>query len=891
KYLLIPFLLGALCLGAISTVDFQWLLDTEQFSILHKHGGKVEELLGGSESDIRLALQYARRAADPQLELRCRERLALDHHSLEDALAWFRLADQARLDSQAFDKFRQRAVAEFSSAEEQIVLDHYLYGTSEEDFLLEVRHLRGYNPLIEDLARERIDAISVERSDSLALDLIESFEEDFPLSEWGQVAYYYKLYHLSNTGDFASLAERIEAEGFLSDVHLYISALYMLGPSFRRSRQDNTLVLNQALYMLDSALKDYSHENSVRVLYDLYSPSQWESRLRLTRLKAEYYSLLAELGLYGDEEDLSALIPAPAVVLYPLLVEIQALEIADNDRGDQAERHYWQGRIESLCDSDFYLLRAARSFSKSLILGSPRKKYDEACLLALEHLRVKLGVKSGLMDWLRSLSRYRGIIFEDHPFPGQSYTRVAIGDYDNDGFNDLLFNGSALYRNDQGRDFIPVSDSLNLSQLDANGGLWADFNRDGLLDLTTISHNVDGLGEALMKNQDKTRFVKVNERAGDIDDRFPTEGAAWIDICQAGYPSLYAANYEKWQARPGYPDRFWYNRRGYFEDQSSEQGFLAPDYSREPGLAGRGVAPADFDNDGIQEILVSNYRLNRNFCWDLRDSLWVDVAALTGVSGKYKEGYYGHSIGADWGDYDNDGDLDLFIANLAHPRYIDISDVSQLLRNDGLGSKVIAADTLWYWQFTDVTKEAGITYDELHSDPLWLDADNDGWLDLYITSVYENDRSYLYKNNGDGTFTDVTFLAGARVFNGWGNATADLDRDGLTDLVVGSGNGARILFNRTPSPFGAVYVKPVWKGDGVVLLRDPAVFPDHPNSPAFGTRVGAVLRRPDGSEYFLIRELSSAKGTTSQSSQELHFGLGGAELLHIGIIDHAQAQN
>ena len=62
------------------------------------------------------------------------------------------------------------------------------------------------------------------------------------------------------------------------------------------------------------------------------------------------------------------------------------------------------------------------------------------------------------------------------------------------------------------------------------------------------------------------------------------------------------------------------------------------------------------------------------------------------------------------GDFDNDGDLDLFIANLAHPRYIEISDVSQLLRNDGLCHKVIGADTLWYWQFTDVTrKRASLT--------------------------------------------------------------------------------------------------------------------------------------------------------------------------------------
>ncbi|MCD8480043.1 MAG: hypothetical protein LRZ88_07330 [Candidatus Cloacimonetes bacterium] len=88
----------------------------------------------------------------------------------------------------------------------------------------------------------------------------------------------------------------------------------------------------------------------------------------------------------------------------------------------------------------------------------------------------------------------------------------------------------------------------------------------------------------------------------------------------------------------------------------------------------------------------------------------MDVAALYGVAGHYKNGYYGHSIGADWADIDNDGDLDLFIANLAHPRFIDISDISQLLRNDGLQYRVIGADTLYYWLFTDITQAAGITF-------------------------------------------------------------------------------------------------------------------------------------------------------------------------------------
>ncbi len=265
--------------------------------------------------------------------------------------------------------------------------------------------------------------------------------------------------------------------------------------------------------------------------------------------------------------------------------------------------------------------------------------------------------------------------------------------------------------------------------------------------------------------------------------------------------------------------------------------------------------------------------MSRNFCWQQIDTLFVDVAALYGIAGTYKNGYYGHSIGADWGDFDNDGDLDLFVANLAHPRYIDISDISMLLRNDGLTYRIVEKDTIYYWQFTDVTEQAGIKYDELHSDPLFFDADNDGYLDLFITSVYENERSYLYHNKGNGTFEDVTWLAGARVYNGWGNACADLDRDGFPDLVVGSANGAKILHNNTITRNKSILIKPYWKNDLVLLENRMENFARVPNSPAFGTRVEITLKRPFHKKQTLIRELCSAKGTGSQNAPELHFAL------------------
>lgn len=887
KHALVILFLFAVLLPAITHEEFKWLLDREFFDVLSKHEDKVDEFLRGKPEDIELALEYARRGGDWELELRCHELLALEHHSQKNALEWLRLADYFYLDSYSFDEIWQKLQAKFTARDEQALLKHKLYGTPDEELFEVIRQLDSYNPVIEDLARQRIDSIGTEPSDSLALAMIADFERDFPLSQWNQATYYFKLYHLSTKQLFDEMEKEIKNHAFDSGAHLYISALYMLGADYRRQCEDKELAINQAMFMLDSCLQDYDTEEPTRVVYDLFSPQEWENRLRFTLIKARYYSILHSLGLWGDEENLCALMYEPDLNFLNLFWSLNEISFENNDRGEQAELYYWKGRVLSLGKEKELLLNAAENFVQSLILGSPRRKYDNSCLQALELLREKLDLELEIMDWARKLVNYNGIVFEEHPFD-KPYSRIAIGDFDNDGWPDLLFNGNTLYRNLEGQGFENISEKANLGRLKSSGALWADFNRDGLLDFVSISHRGDYEGDALMKNQGDGRFVKVNERAGDIDDGFPSEAAAWLDLQGSGYPSLYVANYEKWQIRTGYEDFFWENEGGYFSDASHELGFRDPHYAMEPGLAGRGVAPADFDNDGIQEILVTNYRLNRNFCWKLKDGKYQDIGAQTGLAGNFTNGYFGHSIGADWADIDNDGDLDLFIANLAHPRYIKFSDVSMLLRNDGPHYRVVAGDTLSFWKFTNITREAGITYDELHSDPLWFDADNDGLPDLFITSVYENDRSYLYRNNGDGTFTDISFLSGARVFNGWGNACADLNRDGLLDLVVCSGNGSKILLNRSKTENKSLFVKPVWDEDGVVLITNPSEYTKYPNSPAFGTRVKVDLLSPEGHKYSLIRELSSAKGTCSQNNQELHFGLGNSEILKIEKVEYAK---
>ncbi|MEK6537936.1 MAG: CRTAC1 family protein, partial [Nitrospirota bacterium] len=225
--------------------------------------------------------------------------------------------------------------------------------------------------------------------------------------------------------------------------------------------------------------------------------------------------------------------------------------------------------------------------------------------------------------------------------------------------------------------------------------------------------------------------------------------------------------------------------------------------------------------------------------------------------------------GAEWGDYDNDGDLDLFVSNLAHPRYIGYSDKSMLLENEGAP----------HFTFKDRFGDSGIRFEETSADPSFADYDNDGFLDIYFTATYKDRKSLLYKGNGDGTFTDVTWLAGVRVDDGWGNAFADYDNDGDLDLAVGGGEGVR-LFRNDGNENHWLHVRVVGKesnhsGIGARVTVVPSGYGEH-------VAAGFSLRSQKVAPIFMvgfsakqIREVQGGKGSGSQHSLPVEFGLGG----------------
>jgi len=425
-----------------------------------------------------------------------------------------------------------------------------------------------------------------------------------------------------------------------------------------------------------------------------------------------------------------------------------------------------------------------------------------------------------------------------------SRNRVAWGDFDNDGYDDLLFRGRTLWRNLQDGTFMEVANA-RIDIGGSRGGIWGDYDNDGYLDIYQL-HGPDG-DDRLFHNEGDGTFKDMTYFAGEVSDGgLPTEGAGWGDYDNDGYLDLYVANYE-YPANSGngtYDVLYHNNGDGTFTNVTSEAGMLVPPE------CGRGVAWADYNDDGYQDIYVANYRLNQNFLWENNgDGTFTNVAPDLGVEGDLVLGYYGHSIGADWGDIDNDGDLDLFVANLAHPRFITFSDISKLYINTGPPN----------YNFQDVQVQTrGIAYEETHSDPSFADYDNDGDLDLFITSVYEDRPTFLYRNDGDGSFTDVTDAVGTVTDNGWGAAWSDYDNDGFMDLAVGSGNGTKFKL------FGNGGNHNNW-----FMARLQGT-----TSNSFG--IGArVMLESNGTTY--IREINAGKGTTSQGLIGAHFGLGNLE--------------
>jgi tetratricopeptide (TPR) repeat protein len=705
-----------------------------------------------------------------------------------------------------------------SSSESQVLYVSYEKFLSEKD-TVNAEKLR--NEIISRFPRskETFDFASAEfyerlypvwTNDTIKVSIIKELLIKYPETNWRRTMYQYLLVSLSNLKNIDLL------DKYLDEFCLAFSEDYI---PFTTSARYHYIDCKDTVKALNCALQGLENSRNYPKL-DYFSPMEWDLEKRSSKISAGSYvaEILIDKREYKKALDL----------LYDI-IDNNSLGI--DDETTLCKPYYLLGKAyEKIGDKE----KALTYLSKGMIAGDSRNVWTLCDSLYLKASGLK--GKSDILDHVRKTSGFDEVIYNDltdkYGLKDVSAGRIAWGDYDNDGYQDMLLDGRRLFKNAGGKSFIEITSLAFPDTNAAGGGLWGDFDNDGDLDMITKDPETVRLNDGGV-------FKKVSGEFSLSDNKVSTEGVGIADLNKDGYIDIYFANYE---------NNFVYEKdqlllgkgNGKFSDVSETSGILPADGKNR---AGRGVNTGDFDNDGDQDIYVSNYRLTENFLFRNEGAgFFINIAKEKGVAGEETAGWWGHTIGSEWGDIDNDGDLDLITANLAHPRYIDFSNMTMLYENSG------APD----FKFTDIRRSTGIKYEETHSEPAFGDLDNDGYLDIYINDVYEGRRSFLYMNNGNKTFRDVTYLSGTRHFNGWGVAYADIDNDGDLD-ILSAGGKVQLFLNVTKKIGNWLEIKVTGK--------------DHFD--AIGTRLKLF-----NNNISLIREIQGGKGTTNQHSLVQHFGIG-----------------
>jgi len=398
---------------------------------------------------------------------------------------------------------------------------------------------------------------------------------------------------------------------------------------------------------------------------------------------------------------------------------------------------------------------------------------------------------------------------------------VAVGDYDNDGFHDLYvtnFGRNVLYHNNGDGTFTDVTVKAGVDDPRwSTGAAWVDYDRDGRLDL----------------------FV-----------------ANYLDFTVKGNRKCYASTGERDYCTPKMyqpvPARLFHNRGdGTFEDVTEAAGIVA---AVGPGL---GVVCADFNGDGWPDIYVANDGAAAHLWINQRNGTFKERGLLSGAAFS-PDGLPQAGMGVTAGDFDGDGDEDIFKTNLAN-------EGGNLFVNDARGN------------FHDAAAEFGLllpTFPYTGFGTEWFDYDNDGRLDLFVANGAVNrieslrgtpypfgQPNQLFHNDGDGKkFREMTQAAGpgfALSEVSRGAAFGDIDNDGAVDIVVTNNNGpARLFLNQNHS-----LNRNHW-----LVIRLEAI---HGNR--FG--IGATVEvRQRGRQ--LLRRAHTDSSYLSASDLRVHFGLG-----------------
>jgi len=525
---------------------------------------------------------------------------------------------------------------------------------------------------------------------------------------------------------------------------------------------------------------------------------------------------------------------------------------------------------------------------RPLLLGTRRDFLMGACAFLLPQSRTKSlqpappSVPSPIR--FREVASQAGLNFvlQNSPTPRKHMIEtmpggVAAFDYNGDGRTDIFFTNGAsipslekdspkflnrLYRNEGGMKFTDVTLEAGVAGAGYSMGVAAaDYNNDGFTDLF-----VAGVyRNSLYRNLGNGKFEDVTKEAGIKSDKWSV-AAGWFDYDNDGWLDLFVVNYAHWT--PDF-DRFCgdrdrnlrvYCHPKYFEGLSStlyrnRRDGTFEDVTAKAGIGahiGRGmsVAFADYDNDGLMDVFVTNDNMPNFLFRNRGDGTFEEVGLQAGVA-LTNNGLPVASMGADFRDYDNDGLPDLNVTALA-------GETFPLFRNMGKGV---------FQDATHQSRLAALTTTRSGWSNGFFDFNNDGWKDLFTANSDVNDlidlfqsthykqSNSLFANLGNGTFEDVSAEAGFTLSRAHrGSAFADFDNDGKIDVVVSAlGEPAELWQNVSPEAHHWIVLK---------------LIGSRSNRDGIGARIQL------GSQF---NHMTTAVGYASSSSAGVHFGTGKLE--------------
>ncbi len=425
--------------------------------------------------------------------------------------------------------------------------------------------------------------------------------------------------------------------------------------------------------------------------------------------------------------------------------------------------------------------------------------------------------------------------------PSKNSWGLSFADFDNNGFDDLFIpnynmdGASELYKNNAAGDFYAFNTSaLTMERSSSVAATWADYDNDGKIDLY-VANNKDQKN-FLFRNTGNNTFSKIENNVISNDKGY-SHAAAWADYNNDGYVDMVVSDY--------FPTRFNMlyknNGDGSFSKVTESEISLEATHSL-------GVSWADCDNDGDQDLFVANYNNSGN-------SLFINNGdgSFSRLNSGAINSETANSTGGSWADYDNDGDLDLFVTNASNQNNF-------LYKNEGGGS------------FSMVTDGSVVTDGGNSHGSTWGDMDNDGDLDLFVSND-QDEMKFLYLNNNDGTFTRNLYeSATARSGNSFAVSLSDIERDGDLDLFVSNHSNENNFF--------------YYNNGNSNHWFEARLTGTNSNRSAIGSRI-RIKANIYGQEVWQLRDISSQSGggPGAQNSLVAHFGLGDASLIDSLIID------